>query len=156
MFSTAQESNFAAKISRKPPKNVFVLRDRNIVSGTEPFCHMLFPASSVGPIDKRMNKKYDLRIIVNEILEFLTYWRLFMKTSGYATNLELITILLNFYLSILLHHVSVQDLALTHLEPHYPTCYDMTLTAETKDPKFETCLVLKHVFCQSSVIQYLK
>ena len=40
----------------------------------------------------------------------------------------------------------MRDLASAHQESQKSACYDMTLTAETKDPKFETRLVLEQ-FC---------
>ena len=57
--------------------------------------------------------------------------------------MELITAL-KFYCSILLlESKRNHDLAPAHQKPRLPACYNMTLTAKTKDPKFKTRLVLK-------------
>ena len=46
--------------------------------------------------------------------------------------------LLNFFCSILLRNVSIQDLASVLQKLQQPICYGMALTADIKDPKFET------------------
>ena len=61
-FSTSQKSYFLSKIGRKPPKNVFAPRVRNIAYyrlKQVPFCHMINPALLEGNNnDKMINKKY--------------------------------------------------------------------------------------------------
>ena len=63
--------------------------------------------------------------------------------------MELITAF-NFYCSIfLLESLRMRDLASAHQQSQKSAGYDMTLTAKTKDPKFETRLVLEQ-FCTHS------